>query len=139
MFTKEALLLEPVMNFFRRRDYRRQVLELQFFEYRIDIFGYSQKEQLTTAIELKLAHWRRAFDQALIYQLCADFSYIAMPENKVGLVNLELLRSEGIGLVAVRPDPRCRIILKAENMLRTIPKYRDFYVNLIRRKSHANT
>ena len=65
-----------------------QKVELPFYEYRIDLYGFSCEENSTVAIELKLSDWRRAVEQAMLYQLCADLVYIAMPERATKRVDL---------------------------------------------------
>ncbi|GAG43766.1 unnamed protein product, partial [marine sediment metagenome] len=57
-----------------------------FYEYRIDLFAFSQKLDVTIAVELKLHRWRRALEQSLLYQLCADFVFIALPAPTIARV-----------------------------------------------------
>ena len=78
--------------------------ELPFYEHRIDLYGYSPKTDCTVAVELKLRNWRRAIEQALVYQLCSDYVFIAVPETTAKRVDLEQLRRYGIGLLAISED-----------------------------------
>lgn len=116
----------------RRRGYSRQHEELQFFEYSIDLYGLSVRDATTTAIELKLHRWARALQQAILYQLCADFVYIALPTATIASVDIPALKEHGIGLIAVAPGPRCTIVLDAQPSHVVISRYRDFYVGLLR-------
>ena len=130
-FSREHDLAAPVARYFRNRAFRLQRSELPFYEYRIDMYVYSQREDVTIAVELKLTKWSRAFEQCLLYQLCSDLVYIAMPETEVKRVNLKVLDEEGIGLLAVRED-KCREILRpiASKVLRR--HYRADYLELLR-------
>jgi hypothetical protein len=89
-------------------------MELPFYEYRIDLYAFSRKANATVAIELKLNDWRRALIQTMLYQLCADLVYIAMPERSARRVDKSELESIGIGLIAVRDSGRCTCILAAK-------------------------
>ncbi len=105
-------MTDPVARYFARKGYRWQATELQFYEYNIDIYGFSQSSDLTISIELKIKNWRRAFEQALIYQLCSDFVFVALPRETVHRVDQDLLQAEGIGLLAVGSSNRCQMILE---------------------------
>ena len=82
-FRREQDLAHPVRRYLRNRAFRRQVEEMPFYEYRMDMYGYSRRDDLTVAVELKLKKWTRAIEQALLYQLCSDLVYIAMPSEQV--------------------------------------------------------
>lgn len=130
-FLKEAALLKPVSGNLRRRGYRCQRDEVQFFEYSMDVYGYAKKSDSTTAVELKLHRWMRAFEQALVYQLCADFVYLAMPIKSAARVEIPLLKRHGLGLIGVHPGRRCATLLEAEQSTVVMPSYRDFYIRLM--------
>lgn len=130
-FRKESALLGPVRGNLRRRGYRWQCPEVQFFEYSMDLYAYAPAKKTTTAVELKLHRWVRAFQQALIYQLCADFVYLALPMPAAGRVDCPLLAQNGLGLIGVHPGPRCVLLLEARQSTVVMPSYRDFYVRLM--------
>lgn len=111
--TKESSLLEPVSGYIRRKGFRLQVSELPFYERRVDIYGFSKKNNKTIAIELKLHKWQKAISQAQLYRLCADEAYIAMPKKFIGRVDLELLAQQGIGLISISDAGRCRMEVEA--------------------------
>jgi hypothetical protein len=134
MFETESSLLEPVCGTLRRRGFRQQRPEMQFFEYSMDLYGYAALEHKTIAVELKLVRWMRAFEQALIYQLCADYVYLALPEQGARRVDLSLLKKHGIGLICVRPGPRCLILLHATLSHVIDVGYRDFYIGLLKER-----
>ena len=133
-FLRESALLEPVRGNLRRRGYRRQRPEVQFFEYSMDLYAYAPAKKTTTAVELKLHRWTRAFQQALVYQLCADFVYLALPMRAAERVDRPLLAQHGLGLIGVHPEPRCVVLLKAQQSTVVMPSYRDFYVRLMQEK-----
>jgi hypothetical protein len=97
---RESLMLPAVRKYFKSQ-YEQHTMELPFYEHRIDLYGYSAQRDSTVAVELKLRNWRRALEQALVYQLCSDYVFIAVPATTAKRVDLEELRSHGIGLLAV--------------------------------------
>lgn len=109
---RESELINPVFNFFKSEGYMNLASELQFYDYNIDIYGYSKETNKTVSIELKISNWRRAFEQSLVYQLCSDYTIIALPEKVIKRVELDLLNKEGIGLLSVRNDNSCDVILE---------------------------
>ncbi len=133
-FRKESALLDPVRGSLRRHGYHRQRPEVQFFEYSMDLYAYAPTKKTTTAVELKLRRWMRGFQQALIYQLCADFVYLALPMCAAERVDRPLLAKHGLGLIGIHPEPRCIVLLKARQSTVVMPSYRDFYVRLMQEK-----
>lgn len=109
----EANLAAPVARHLRRRRYRSLLMEVPFYDYRIDIFGFSASDDRAVAIELKVRNWRRAFEQALAYQLCADFSFVAMPLPATPHLDLDLFSEYGIGIIGVSESDRCQLVLPA--------------------------
>jgi hypothetical protein len=109
---KEAELTEPVARYFHRKGFRFQTTELQFYDYCIDIYGFSKAQNLTVSVELKIKNWRRAFEQSLVYQLCSDYVFMALPKETVHRVDQNMLVAEGIGLISVGTNNRCQVIIK---------------------------
>jgi hypothetical protein len=132
---QERLLAEPVSAYVRRKSFSKQTRELQFYEFRIDLYGFSRAKDLTIAIELKLHNWRRAIEQALIYQLCSDLVFIAVPENTIARIDGVLLQEHGIGLLAVEGVARCRQILAPSLSHVVRPHYREAYIELLQREA----
>ncbi len=54
-FRTEAYLTDPVSRYLRRRRFRAQFPQAPFYEYRIDIFGFSQFDDACIAVELSCA------------------------------------------------------------------------------------
>lgn len=55
----------------------------------------------TISIEAKIKDWKSGILQAERYLMFSDFSYLALPEEKVRNVDMELLKTNGIGLLSV--------------------------------------
>jgi hypothetical protein len=130
-FLLESALVQPVRRHLYSSGVRKLQNEMQFYDYRLDIYGYSKRVNATYAVELKLKRWKRAFEQALIYQLCADFVYIALPSAGASLVDLPLLEAHGIGLIAVQTERRCVKVLASKQSDSVSEEYRKFYIDLV--------
>jgi hypothetical protein len=129
-YLKEQDLLLPVANYARRKGYSLQAFELPFYDYRIDLYGFSTKASKTVAVELKLIKWKRALEQARIYQLCSDFVYIALPLSTVAHIDEEALRKSGIGLIAVFKYG-CRTLVEAKRSTEVREHYRGPYIRML--------
>jgi hypothetical protein len=129
-FRWESDLKAPILEFLRDRNFKLQQTEVSFYEYRMDVYGYSKQDDLTIAIELKLFKWKRALEQAIIYQLCSDLSYIAMPKSQIHRVDLTNLKTYGIGLISVETN-KCYEILKATPSVVLRPHYRSEYISIL--------
>lgn len=136
-FDREAAMFDPIASYVRRKSFRWQERELQFYEHRIDLFAFSRVLALTIAIEMKLTRWRRAVEQAILYQLCADRVFVAMPESRIDRVDTSLLCRFGLGLLAVKPSGHCREVLVPKQSLVMRPHYRDTYIDLLQGDHNA--
>ena len=132
--TKESSLLNPVAGYIKRKGFSIQASELPFYERSVDIYGFSRKKNKTIAIELKLHKWKKAIEQALLYQLCADEAYIAMPKKFVGRVNLDLLVQYGIGLISISETGRCRKMVKARQSSVLRVGYKNDHIDYLQRR-----
>jgi hypothetical protein len=133
-FERESLLLHPVEKYLCRRSFTSMQTEVQFYEFRIDLYAFSQRKDLTVAIELKLQKWKRALHQALLYQLCADLAFIALPEYVVPRVDVDQLAGSGIGLISVSAHG-CKQVLEAVASPVVRPHYRDCYLEHVRSRA----
>jgi hypothetical protein len=127
---REALMLPAVRKYFKQR-YEQHTTELPFYEHRIDLYGYSAQTDCTVAVELKLKNWRRAVEQALVYQLCSDYVFIAVPAATAKRVDLDELRTHGIGLLAVS-GRKCVEELPAMLSAVLNPNYKAAYTAMVR-------
>jgi hypothetical protein len=130
-FSNERDLLLPIARYAYRKTFRFQDAEVGFYEHAIDFYGYSPSLGLTVAVELKLRRWKRAFEQAMLYQLCSDLVFIAMPVHSIGPVDLQRLTDHGIGLISVENGGRCRRILSAHCSSVLRPHYRSQHIELL--------
>jgi len=134
---KEASLVVPASQYYRRRGYRHQWRELQFFEYSIDLYVYNKNTDISIGIELKLKDWRRAITQAMLYSLCADMVMVCVPKLTARLVDVHILKECGIGLLSYEGRGLCRqlIVPKRSQMVRK--DFRDHYVDFLLRPRNA--
>lgn len=58
----------------------------------------------TIAVEAKVSDWRNGMVQAQRYPLFSDYSYLALPEKNIKLVDVDLLKDAGIGLLSVKEN-----------------------------------
>jgi hypothetical protein len=111
----ERELLAPVCSLLASWGCTHVVGELRFFDRLLDVYGISGlRTRRTYAVELKLTRWRDALQQAVIYQLCADYVYVALPAAIVARVDFNQFKAAGVGLLAVHTDSGdVDVILKA--------------------------
>lgn len=55
----------------------------------------------TISIEAKLKDWRSGILQAERYLMFSDYSYLALPKDKIKNVDLDYLKKTGIGLLSI--------------------------------------
>lgn len=132
--TKESSLFDPVAGYIKRKGFGVQASELPFYGRSVDIYGFSKKKNKTVAIELKLHKWQKAIEQALLYQLCADEAYIAMPKKFVGRVNIDLLTKYGIGLISISITGRCRKMVEARQSSVLRIGYKNDHIDYLQRQ-----
>jgi hypothetical protein len=125
IFRYESELLAPVATFLKRQGYRCQLPELPFYEYRIDVAGYDPGQDRIVAVELKLKRWRRALQQAYVYQLCADLAYVAMPLRATSRVDRDELAKTGVGLIGVEDGGGCVTVVGAVHSTVVAQNYRE--------------
>ena len=132
--TKESSLLDPITKYIKRMGFRLQVPELPFYDRSVDVYGFSRKDNKTIAIELKLHKWKKAIEQAILYQLCADEAYIAMPKKFIGRVNLDLLTKYGVGLISVSETGRCQKMVEARQSSVLRIGYKNNHIDYLQRQ-----
>ena len=64
-----------------------------------NIFNY--KLGVTFSIEAKLKDWKEAFIQAQRYQYFSDYSYAALPKDRIKNIDFNLYAKSGIGVLAI--------------------------------------
>lgn len=131
-YKRESSLLGPVQRYGQRLRFCWQDTEVQFYDYRIDLFAFSESRGLAVAVELKLHRWRRAIEQALIYQLCADRVFIGLPETTARRVDQEMLQRYGIGMIAISARGRCRQVVCSQQSTVVLSDYRETYIRMLK-------
>ena len=69
------------------------------------------------AIEVKLSKWQDGLLQAQRYLSFADYSYLALPDNKVKNVDLEMLHDKGVGLLSITENGLDEVLKPCESQL----------------------
>ena len=110
----ERELIEPITRFLTSLGCAAVASELRFFDRGIDVYGVRDLRPRTTyAVELKLSDWYRALQQAAVYQLCCDFSYVAMPVRAALNLDITPFKECGVGILMVRRDNSVGVLLEA--------------------------
>lgn len=105
---------------------------------------------ITVAVEAKISDWKNGLVQAQRYLLFSDYSYLALPEKNIKLVDLDLLKAVGIGLLSVREGEveeilpaqksrECDYYLKYMHTSVLFDKYKKENSKYIRRKDNIFT
>ena len=76
----------------------------------IDLVARQPDQEEVVAVEAKVRNWLAGLRQAIVYRLAAGQVFLAISARHEGRVDLELLRSFGIGLIAV--DGHADIVLQ---------------------------
>jgi len=134
-YSAESLLSRPVAAYLRARGYDYVAREIPFYDRSIDLYAFCEETNWSLAVELKLTRWRKAFTQALLYQLCADVAVVALPAREAARVDMQALAEHGVGLLAVLNDGSCeeRLAPRPPGVLRD--DYKTECKLLMRRKS----
>lgn len=120
----EKELVGPVTRYLHEIGCQIVVPELRFFDRGIDIYGVKQSRiKLTYAVELKLVKWQRAIQQAAVYQLCADYSFVALPIQSALNIDLAPFRNCGVGVLLIRDDGSVGCLLNATRSVERRPHY----------------
>lgn len=126
----------PVRRFLNREGYSRVIRELSFFDRSIDLYGVAwDNGDRTIAVELKLTKWQKALHQAALYQLCSDYSYVAMPKKIAHvLAQHEDFKAAGIGILSVDTASKAvEIVLPAVLSTQAKGHYVEAYKEMLRR------
>lgn len=138
----ECDLSLPVRKFLNREGYDCVIRELPFFDRSIDVYGVAWADEAKTtdtaktiAVELKLRKWQKALHQAALYQLCSDYSYVAMPKRVAqALVEHEDFKAAGIGILSVDTASKAvEVVLPAVLSKQAKGHYVGPYKELLRR------
>jgi len=101
-FYQEQELFKPVYDYFKKQGYIIR-FEVRIGFCRADIVAFKKEEAI--GVELKINNWKKAIIQAKNYQLGCDYTYIAVPQNRVFNILRKaehILKKEGIGLLVIK-------------------------------------
>ena len=126
----EVNLYHYIKRYFKNKSFKSYE-EFHFYERRIDILAYSPKKGEIISVEAKLTNWNKAFHQALLYQLCSDFVYVAMPKKKFKCIDQENFRKKGIGFLAIYESGRCQELIQPSQYKGLRSYYRDEIIESI--------
>jgi hypothetical protein len=91
-------------------------------------------EEKTIAVELKLTKWQKALQQAALYQLCSDYSYVAMPKKVAEALQHGFFSAAGIGILGVDTKSKdVQVILPAILSKQAKGHYVGAYKEMFRR------
>lgn len=99
-------------RYFRNQGFLTQD-EVPFLFKVADLFCFHELTGECIAVEVKIRNWRKGLSQALVYRMMSDKVYIALYDDYIKHVDLELLSSNSIGLLCVRASGRVDIVLEA--------------------------
>jgi hypothetical protein len=130
MIKTERDLVDLIEASFLDRDFitAREIKMLSKF---IDIIAYNPVDDEVIAVEAKLSKWRRAFQQAMTYRICADRVYIAISNDFSHRIDSVLLRKYGLGLI-ICDENRVYTKLKAGRVTSPHVRLREEIINSLR-------
>ena len=112
LFSKEVALGRCVSRYLNRNGYLLQKEQVKFYDRTVDLLCAKLGARKLVAVEYKLVKWRKALKQALIYQLSADYSYVALSKIGYKSIDYDLFLQNGIGLFFVSPITGVELLLK---------------------------
>lgn len=85
----------------------------------------SKANTTIVAVEAKLKKWKEAFLQALRYKKFADYCYVALLEDTLKNVDVDIFQNNNIGIIYISKNKKIRTYIKAnknkeKNQLYTI-------------------
>ena len=136
-FKREASLKPFVKKYLHNQGYDVQRPEVRFFERRIDLMGFSTHDMKLVSIELKLHKWRKAFQQAILYQLCSDFVIVALPAQNTESIELDRFIRHGIGVLRVFKDGNSVILSEPTQSTVMKSQYKQRYIDFLKGYRYA--
>lgn len=115
---KETDLISPLVKTFVEKGYRAYA-EVKLSSRWIDVFFFHEETEETIAVELKLTKWKKAYQQAKVYQMVADYVYVGMPEEFVhrAVDNKKYFNDLGIGILSINGKAETAIEAKRSNLV----------------------
>lgn len=116
-YVKNVLLKDLI-----KKSYVKMVGSDTYFK----INGWAPLSDDIIAIESKLHDWNRGLTQALRYKTFANRVYLALPEEKVHLVNKQLLKEMNIGLLTISDGKLLRLYTPIKQTQKIIKSKQDY-------------
>lgn len=115
---REIDLLAPLAKYYMDKGYRA-FAEVKFSSRWIDVYLVNEETNESIAIELKLANWKKAYKQAKVYPLVADFVFVGMPKEFIhrALDKKDWFHETGIGLLSIGEEIEVVLPTKKSNIL----------------------
>lgn len=108
---REKLIQDQVVEYLQENGYV-VFEEVPVLSNRIDLVATDLRKEHIEAIEVKVRNWKRAFQQAMFYQLCSHACSIAIWKHGARKMDFDLLEQYGIGAIVV--DGRAERICDAK-------------------------
>ena len=90
--------------------------EVGILECRIDVVG--RKRQKLYAYELKIYQWKKAIQQAILYQLFVDYSYIVLFKENLHRLKIKKCKELGLGVFSLDSQGKLtRIVLPKKSVI----------------------
>gem|GEM_PF-5546757 len=113
-----------------------------FFEYKppdnskreIDILCLDKRRNNSEllAVEVKISNWKKVVSQAFTRLFYVDRCYIAVPENMVSKIDIDMLKRDGIGVISV--DGYAKVVMDAKKSKRTFEWRKKMIIEDLSRK-----
>lgn len=131
----EVELFPAVEQHFKREGYNVE-REVPMRNKVIDIVCQSNKEII--AIEVKVRNWKKALKQAVIYQLCANKTYVALCHKFSNCIKTSFFIRYGVGFIEV--DESIDIKMESRKNVALNPFYQEAVIKYLekRRVRHEN-
>lgn len=123
-FRLEAELLDPVSRWLEEAGFEVRT-EVPILARRADVLGV--RPDGLAAIEMKMRDWSGALQQAIAYQVAADWAWVAMPLAAASSAYRARWRfeAEGVGLLAVDDRGNVRAPIPSGPSPRLLPFLRE--------------
>ena len=123
-FRVEAELLDPISRWLEEAGFEVRT-EVPILARRADVLGV--RPDGLAAVEMKMRDWSGALQQAIAYQVAAEWTWVAMPLAAASSAYRQRWRfeAEGVGLLAVDDRGNVRTPISARPSPRLLPFLRE--------------
>jgi hypothetical protein len=99
---REDMFLKPLRILFDKITYKMHI-DVKVNDRRIDVVFVRKKRLEINAVEMKVKNWRRALEQAAVYQLFTSHVYVALWHKHWNKELLNYFKKYGIGVILIKP------------------------------------